>query len=99
MEDEANRIGTDKAIGNRGSFILSPIRELDVFASRAVEVVFANVHPSFGDVVNIREDFLIHNNLVGSTRMMNRIERTLGGGFNSGNTDIHRIQTTIYTRR
>ena len=88
MIDKADRIRADKAIGNRGGFILSPIRQFDVFANSACKVVFANVNPTIGDVVDVRKNFLIEHDLIDFACMMNGIDRALRGRFGIRDVDI-----------
>ena len=70
---------------------MSPIRELDVFVTGAGEIVCANVHPAIGNVIDVRENFLIHHDLIRFTRMPDRIERAFSGGVDRGDADIDRI--------
>ena len=78
---------------------MSPIREFDIFITCAGKRIFTNVDPPIGDIIKIREDFLIDNNLIGSACMPDRIDRALGGGIHRGDAHIHRIKSVIRTRR
>jgi hypothetical protein len=64
LQYEANCVHPDIQIGDRRSFILSSIGQLDKFISGPVEVVFAYIDPSIGNVVNVREDSLVDHNLI-----------------------------------
>ncbi len=78
---------------------MSPIREFDIFIARAGEVVLADIDPAIGDIIQIRENFLIDDNLIGSARMTDRIDRAFGRGLDRRDADVHRIQSVIRTRR
>lgn len=78
---------------------MSLIRQSDIFASAAGETVFANVNPAVGDVIYVRKNFLVENDLIGFARVMNRINRTFSGGFDRRDMNIDRIQAIIHTLR
>ena len=95
MKYESDCICTNKEISNRGRLILSPIREFDIFASRAREVVFADVNPAITDVIKVRENFLIENHLVGLAGMTNGIKRAFSGGSDRRDANINRIKPIV----
>ena len=64
MKHESDRIRADEQIRNRSCFILGSVGEFDIFVARAGEAVFADVHPSICDVINVREDGLIDHHLI-----------------------------------
>ena len=74
---------------------MSPIREFDEFDSDAGEVVFTDVDPAIGDVVDVREDILIDDDLVRLARVTNGVDRALRGRFDCGDADVDGIQTVI----
>ena len=78
---------------------MSPIREFDIFIACAGEVVFADIDPTIGDVIQVRENFLIHNDSIGLTRVSDRIDRAFSGSLDRGNAHIDSIHAIIRTRR
>ena len=89
MKYEPDCIRADEQIHNACRLILSPVGQFDRFASRAGEVVSAEVDPSICEVINVWEDGLIDHHLIRPARVANCIDRAFAGGSGSGNADIH----------
>ena len=70
---------------------MSTIREFDIFVSRACEVVSTKINPSIGDVVDVREDGLVEDNLIGLTRVVDGVDGAFARGTNGRDAYIQRI--------
>ena len=99
MKDKSDGIRPEGQICNSGRFILRAIREFDVLASRACEVVFAGIYPSISDVIDVREDGLIDDNLIAFTGVADGVDRALACGFDGWDADINGINAIAGTLR
>jgi hypothetical protein len=99
LKYKSDGIRTEGQIRHFGRFILRAIRQLDVFASSACEIVSANINPSIADVVDVRKNGLIDNNLIAFARMSNGIDRAFGCGTNGRDANIYRVGAISRTCR
>ena len=99
MKDKSDSIRPKVEVGYASGFILRAIRKFDVLASSAREVVFANVNPSIGDVVNVRENRLIEDNLVTLASVLDGIDRAFTGCTDGGDANINSIDAIVGTLR
>jgi hypothetical protein len=89
LEYKTDRIRADVPFRDARDLILRPIGEFDIFVSRAREVVFSNINPSIGDVIDIGKDRLVDHHLIVFTRVTNGIDRAFGRRPNCRDAHIH----------
>jgi len=68
---------------------------LDVFVAIAVEVIFADVQPSIGDIINVGEDRLVDDDGVRFARMTDGIYCPLCRGALRRYAHINGIETIV----
>ena len=91
MKYKSDGIRSERQIRHFSRFILSAIRQLDVFASIACEVVFSNIDPSIADVVEVGENNLVEHNLIALTRVANGVDRAFARSANGRDAYINGI--------
>jgi hypothetical protein len=78
---------------------LGAIGQLDEFAAVAGKHVFANVHPTIGDVINIGKDSLIDDDSIRFAIVIQRINRALGRRSYRRDAHINSIHAIVRAQR
>ena len=99
MKDKTDGIRPKVEIGYSSGFILRAIRKFDVLASSTREVVFADINPSICDVINVRKNRLVEDNLVTLASMLDGIDRTFTGCTDGRDANINGIDAIVGTLR
>lgn len=92
-ENEADRIDCHFESTHLIALVVGEIAEGDEFISRAIEDIFARIHPPIGDIEAVGENHLVDGDTVGEAGVGDVVKCSLGGAVDGRYADVYRVLT------